>query len=172
MQYSVISKVGSLSFECQQCGECCSHLGQVHKIKEELGNYRFLVCNQYTGEKTEVAVDPDKVSLFLDKRIFIERPDACPFFRYEQSHAMGYCTVHLTRPEICRDFGCWRILILDSGGKRAGRIMGRRHLASEGAALTRLFEENSRDLAQSSDDEAWDDKVIRMLVKAGYIIRT
>ncbi|NLD56559.1 MAG: YkgJ family cysteine cluster protein, partial [Methanomicrobiales archaeon] len=42
----------------------------------------FLVNNEYTGEKTEVTVDPDKIALFQDRSIFSERPEACPFFRF------------------------------------------------------------------------------------------
>jgi uncharacterized protein len=159
-----------MPFECSQCGECCSYLGLVHIIQEEYGNYRFLVNNQYTGEKTEVVVDPDKIVLFHDTGIFRERPDACPFFRYDTASGKGYCTVHLTRPEICRDYGCWRILILDAGGKRAGRIMGVRHLASEDEALTRLFEEQVNALGEM-DDAAWDKRVIHILVAAGYTVR-
>ncbi len=51
-------------FECQQCGECCHHMGQVHIIKETLGEYEFLINNQYTGEKTLVIVDEDKHQTF------------------------------------------------------------------------------------------------------------
>jgi Fe-S-cluster containining protein len=160
-----------MSFECSQCGECCSHLGQVHEIKEDLGDYHFLVNNRYTGEKTLVTIDPDKILLFLDKSIFGERPEACPFFRYRHETRKGYCTVHLTRPEICRDYGCWRLLILDSAGKRAGRIMERRFLASEDEALTRLFEDRINCMPEM-DDEAWDREVIRVLVEAGYTVRT
>jgi len=160
-----------MPFECSQCGECCSHLGLVHVIQEDYGNYRFLVRNQYTGEKNTVAVDPDKIGLFCDRSIFRERPEACPFFRYDAALEKGYCTVHLTRPEICRDYGCWRLLILGAGGKRAGRIMCQRHLASEDEALTRLFEEQVNDLVEP-DDAAWDERVIRVLVAAGYTVRT
>jgi len=160
-----------MPFECQQCGECCSHLGLVHIIHKDLGNHRFIVNNQYTGEKTTVTIDPDKYELFRDKSIFSERPEACPFFRYDMRAAKGYCTVHLTRPEICRDYGCWRILILDSGGKRAGRIMCQRHLASEDDALTRLFEEQINDVIEP-DDAVWDAMVIRCLTRAGYTVRT
>ena len=160
-----------MPFECSQCGECCSHLGLVHLIQEDYGNYRFLVKNQYTGEKTAVAVDPDKISLFNDTGIFRERPEACPFFRYDRASAKGSCTVHLTRPEICRDYGCWRLLILDSDGKRAGRIMSQRYLASEDEALTRLFEEHINHLVEP-DDVIWDERLIRVLVAAGYTVRT
>jgi len=160
-----------MSFECCRCGECCSHLGLVHKIIEDYGDYHFLVYNQYSGERTAVSVDPDKVSLFLDKSIFLQSPEACPFFRYGPVSAEKYCTIHMTRPEMCNDYGCWRLLILNSTGKRAGRIMGRRFLASEDEALTRLFEDNSNNLVEP-DDAAWEENVILMLTRSGYKVRT
>jgi Fe-S-cluster containining protein len=160
-----------MPFECSQCGECCSHLGLVHVIMEEYGNYRFLVKNRYSGEKTQVTVDADKIPLFLDTGIFRELPEACPFFRYDPASSKGYCTVHHTRPEICRDYGCWRLLILSSDGKRAGRIMCQRHLASEDEALTRLFEEQVNHLVEP-DDKVWDRRVIQVLFAAGYTVLT
>lgn len=160
-----------IPFECSQCGECCSHLGLVHTIREDYGNYRYLVNNEYTGEKNTVVVDPDKIVLFRDRSIFAERPEACPFFRFDREAAKGYCTVHLTRPEICRDYGCWRILILDAEGKRAGRIMCQRFLASEDERLTRIFEEEINNIAEP-DDAAWDDRLTRVLVAAGYTVQT
>jgi Fe-S-cluster containining protein len=159
-----------MPFECSQCGECCTHLGLVHVILEDYGDLRFLIRNRYTGETTAVAIDPDKAALFSDTAIFQERPEACPFFRYDRAQGKGYCTVHLTRPEICRDYGCWRMLILDSEGTRAGRIMGGRHLASENEALTLLFEEQINHLIEP-DDTAWDDRVLRVLTAAGYTVR-
>ena len=133
--------------------------------------YRFLVRNQYTGERPPVVVDPDKVELFQDKSIFTERPEACPFFRFDRPSAKGYCTVHLTRPEICRDYGCWRLLILDARGKRAGRIMGQRHLDSRDPGLIRLFRDQIDRLVEP-DDRVWDETVILMLNGAGYTVRT
>ena len=65
-----------MPFECTQCGECCSHLGLVHIIEKDYGDYHFIVRNQYIGEKTAVTIDPDKVTLFCDKSIFGERPEA------------------------------------------------------------------------------------------------
>lgn len=157
-------------FECSQCGECCSHLGLVHVIVEEYGEYRFLLRNQYTGEKTSVTVDPDKIALYHDRSIFSQRPEACPFFRYNEREEKGYCTVHLTRPEICRDYGCWRLLILSPDGKRAGRIMGSRHLASEDERLTLLFEEKINHITEP-DDERWYKRVTGILTASGWLVR-
>jgi Fe-S-cluster containining protein len=160
-----------LSFECSRCGECCSHLGTVHEIKGECGNNHFLVNNLYTGEKTAVTIDPDKISLFLDRSTFLQYPEACPFYRVETASSTGYCTVHQTRPEICRDFQCWRMLILNSSGERAGRIMCQRFLASQDEALTHHFHEITSDPA-GCDDADWDERVIRALFQAGYTVKT
>lgn len=159
-----------MPFECNQCGECCSHLGLVHIIWEDYGDYRYLVNNQYTGEKTTVAVDPDKIALFHDRSIFTERPEACPFFRYDRASEKGYCTVHLTRPEICRDYGCWRIQILDNEGKRVGRIMYQRFLASDDERLIQIFDEQINS-DMEPDDAAWDKRLIHVLVAAGYTVQ-
>jgi Fe-S-cluster containining protein len=158
-------------FECSQCGECCSHLGLVHRIKEDLGNGRFLLLNQYTGEVTDVAIDSDKVALYSDTGTFLREPEACPFFRIRGDDNKGYCTVHRTRPEICRDFSCWRVLILDAEGRRAGRIMFHQTFVPEDPALSALWEERIAPLP-SDDDAAWVEDVVRILIEAGYTVRT
>ncbi len=157
-------------FECQQCGECCHYMGQVHCIQETRGEFEFLINNQYTGEKNTVVVDSDKYLLFADKSIFLDHSEACPFLRYSGRDGKAYCTVHLTRPEICRDYGCWRLLILNSRGKRAGRVMYQRAFFSDDADLTRLWKECIDDLAEP-DDGVWDEKITRILINAGYTIR-
>jgi len=159
-----------MAFECFQCGDCCSQLGLVHTIKEEYGNHRFLIHNKYTGEETEVAIDPDKIRLFEDKSIFEKLPNACPFFRHEPGSEKAFCTVHLTRPEICRDYGCWRLLILDHRGHRAGRIKYIRTLHSEDSILTRLWDTCVEE-HREPDDAKWEEAMITILTRAGYTVR-
>lgn len=156
--------------ECRQCGECCSHLGLVHTIREQRGDNEFLVNNEYTGEKTLVRIDPDKAVLFTNRNIFATLPDTCPFFRFEPVTGKGVCTVHLTRPEICRDFFCWRLLILDGTGRWAGRIMYQRYFCSDDPVLTRIWNERVRALDEP-DDTAWEEKMVRILTEAGYVVR-
>jgi uncharacterized protein len=145
-------------------------MGQVHKIKESRGDFEFLVNNQYTGEKTGVIIDSDKHNLFADKSIFLDQPEACPFLRYHPADRKAYCTVHLTRPEICRDFGCWRLLILNSQGTRAGRIMYQRAFFSDDADLTRLWK-TCIDPLNEPDNELWEEKITSILVNGGYTVR-
>jgi hypothetical protein len=153
-------------FICQQCGECCSIMGEVLCTLEDYGGYRFLLLNRYTGEKTPVTVDPDKRSLFMDA---VALPAACPFLRFSQQDGKAYCTVHLTRPEMCRDFGCWRLLIFDASGKRAGRVMQRRFFAPDNATIALFWEDNIRALDET-DDERWDEAVIGIFSLEGYTV--
>ncbi|RXE56507.1 hypothetical protein ABH15_05290 [Methanoculleus taiwanensis] len=159
-----------MGFECIQCGECCSHLGQVHVIAEEYGGYRFLIRNVYTGEKTPVCIDADKIHLYPEKGIFKERPEACPFLRKDPENRRVCCIVHATRPEICRDFSCWRLLIVDGTGTRAGRIMGSRHLAADDPVLAEVWEKEVRTMHEP-EDAAWEAEMIRIVRRAGYSVR-
>jgi len=145
-------------------------MGTVHCIRERRGDFEFLVNNQYTGEKNVVIVDPDKYDLFPDARIFVDHPEACPFMRYHPKDRLAYCTVHLTRPEICRDYGCWRMLIVNFRGKRAGRVMYQRTFFSDDDDLSRLWKECIDDLDEP-DDTVWDSVVIGILTKAGYSVK-
>ena len=159
-----------LVFECQQCGECCSHLGLMFQIAEEYDNYSFLVRNEYTGEKYEVTVAPLLHHLYNDTEIFTERPEACPFFRRNDQDSLYYCTIHLTRPDVCREYGCWRFLILDSQGKRAGRVMGTRHMHAESPALQTVWDARVRNLHEP-DDHVWDRKMCEIVRAAGFEIK-
>jgi Fe-S-cluster containining protein len=145
-------------------------MGQVHTIKEIRGEFEFLVNNEYTGEKTSVTVDQDKHNLFEDKSIFREQPEACPFLRYQIEDRKAFCTVHLTRPEICRDYGCWRLLILNAQGSRSGRIMYQRAFFSDEDDLTRLWK-TCIDPINEPDDAIWEEKITRILMHAGYAVR-
>ena len=78
----------------------------VHAVIEERGDYTFVIRNFYSGDVKEVQVDPDKIALFEDRSSIEELPDACPFLRFDGKTGKSWCTVHLTRPEICRDYCC------------------------------------------------------------------
>jgi Fe-S-cluster containining protein len=166
----MVKAMRSVEKECRQCGECCSHLGLVHTIKEKRGNDEFLVNNEYNGEKTVVRLDPGKAALFADQSIFETLPEACPFLRFEQGNGKGLCTVHRTRPGICRDFFCWRLLILDGAGTWIGRIMYQRYFCSDDPILTGIWNQSVRTLDEP-DDIVWEEKMVQIITKAGYRVR-
>jgi Fe-S-cluster containining protein len=166
----MVKAMRSVEKECRQCGECCSHLGLVHTIKEKRGNDEFLVNNEYTGEKTGVRIDPGRAALFADQSIFKMLPEACPFLRFEPGSGKGFCTVHLTRPAICRDFFCWRLLILDGAGSWVGRIMYQRYFCSDDPVLTTIWNQSVRTLDEP-DDRVWEENMVHIITRAGYVVK-
>jgi uncharacterized protein len=78
--------------------------------------------------------------------------------------------VHLSRPEICREYECWRLLILDHTGRRVGRIRYIRSLISDDALLTKIWEDCIEG-QREPDDRKWEDEMIRILRRAGYTVR-
>jgi hypothetical protein len=145
-------------------------MGLVLSVSEQGGGGKYVLSNRYTGEKTIVEVDADKVDLFEDRSTTDQFPEACPFLRFLSMDGKAYCTVHLTRPDMCRDFGCWRLLILKPDGTRAGRVMCRSHFCPDDAGLARLWEERIRDLDDPGGEE-WDRAVTTILTGAGYQVR-
>ncbi|KQC04351.1 MAG: hypothetical protein APR53_10960 [Methanoculleus sp. SDB] len=141
----------------------------VHSITKDLDNYTFVVYNSYSGDVKEVRVDPDKISLFEDRSSIETLPEACPFLRFDPA-GKAWCTVHRTRPDICRDYCCWRLLILDSRGRRAGRVFYQRTFIPDSAELGRLWEQVKPTLNGLGDAE-WDDAVIGILTASGYRVR-
>jgi len=158
-----------MPFYCQQCGECCTQMGYVHVIKADLGNNEYLIRNEYTGEETRSRISPRMLPLFEDRSTFERWPKACPFFRCDTAERKGYCTVYPTWPDICREFGCWRLLILDAHGRRAGRVMTGTYLACEDATLRQVWDYHIREM-EAADDEEWIRKVTLILSRLGYTV--
>lgn len=142
----------------------------VYRIIEECGDHTFVVHNHYTGDADTVRVDPDKIALFEDKSSIEKLPGACRFLRFDAETKNASCTIHQTRPDICRDYCCWRLLILDANGKQAGRVMYRTMLVPDDEALGQLWERVHPRLEGLCGAD-WDDEVIRILTASGYRVR-
>lgn len=158
-------------FDCLQCGECCSYLGQVHTLVREISKTEFLVRNEYTNEEKIVTLDPDKTEWYKDKSIYEMWPEACPFLRSDpDTPGRICCSVHLTRPDMCRSYGCWRILIKTQDGKIAGRIMGPHFLRTEDKDLKKIWDEKIRDI-KAPTHQAFDEAAFEILKNSGYSIQ-
>lgn len=157
----------SMVFRCRQCGECCSSMGGVLGIREKLGPADYLVWYKITGEERRVRIDPDKQDLFSLQDIFGKRPMACPFLR-ERSPGNVICTVHDTRPDLCRQYSCFRILVLSPQGERLGRVVdASRYFTTMDTGLRQLWDREIAGLG-INDENAWEKEVDTILSAAGY----
>ncbi len=154
-----------MAFFCQQCGECCSSMGDVIAIREQAGPSEFVIWFKITGEERRVWIDPDKQGLFFNQDIH-HRAMACPFLR-ERSTGSALCTVHYTRPDLCRQYGCFRILVLAADGTRLGRVIdGSRYFTTMDPDLRALWDREIG--AKEIADDQWEAFVEQVLVRAGY----
>ncbi len=142
-------------------------MGEVIGIKEEIGHLRFRIFYKITGEERIVSVDAGKEDLFHWNDIKKVRPMACPFLR-ESEQGTVICTVHKTRPDLCRRYSCFRILVLDPDGKRIGRVVAdSRYFITTDPEL-RIFWDNSVKGVCVSDEGEWEDFVDLVCTSAGY----
>jgi hypothetical protein len=137
-------------------------MGEVHAL-ERGPDGDLTVRNRYTGETTPVAIDPDKRGLLALPAI----PGACPLFRRDEA-GTGICPVHETWPAVCAEYACWRLLVMDPGGRRAARVMGSRHIAIDDHAVDDAIAPHRDRLATIADDEAWDEALTELLCRAGW----
>ena len=80
-------------------------MGDVFGIVEKIGPFEYRIRYLITGVEQIVRIDPDKEDLFTNSTILDKRPLACPFLR-DTGEGRYACTVHLTRPELCRMYLC------------------------------------------------------------------
>jgi len=158
-----------MTFVCQLCGMCCSTMGEIINIREEISPFHYRIWYTTTGEERVVTVDPDKRELFQSAITAAGPSLACPFLRIRDGRDV-ICTVHLSRPELCRQYSCFRILVLDPDGRRIGRVLnGTRYFSATDAGLYDLWQRECTGLA-GGDEMGWEEKVCRILTRAGYRI--
>jgi Fe-S-cluster containining protein len=144
-------------------------MGEVFSVEPARDGDRFVMENRYTGEKTVVEVSPVMQELYSSGETVPDWQDPCPFLRYDAGRKKAFCTVHETRPGICRDYGCWRILVVNGSGERVGRIMGWRYLHTDDQHLAQVWEE-FRNGIDSLPDPDWDNAVARFFREQGYSV--
>ncbi len=155
-----------MTFVCQRCGDCCSTMGEIIRIREQVGPCEFRIG--YTnGEERVVTVDPDKRELFCSHKSSGKLSAACPFLRVKGPWER-ICTVHASRPELCRGYSCYRILILNPDGSIAGRVpAGSRSLTTGDPLLFDYWRHEIRD-RMILDEEHWEAYVENVFRRAGY----
>jgi len=148
------------------CGECCSSMGEVIEIREQTGPSAFRIGFTVTGEEREVKIDPGREALW-SRQGMKRRTMACPFLREEEPGAV-ICTVHHSRPDLCRQYSCFRILVLDGEGKKIGRVVdGTRYFDSANAGLREAWDQECAGV-DITDEDCWEEAVENRLESAGY----
>lgn len=157
------------AFECTLCGKCCMHAGgELIEVEKRLTGRDFLCRQKIVGGTFRARVEERFLDAFADASENRKHPSWCPFLRALPGEEGKYaCTVHNSRPLICRSYTCCAMRIFDSGGREVGKVKGRRSLVTEDAAFRRCWDEGVAPLA-IDDDIAWRTEVATVLGRAGY----
>lgn len=142
-------------------------MGEIIELREVMDNGSFRIGFSVTNEERTVFLDPEKRDLFYRETIHIVRPMACPFLRQTPDKKF-VCSVHTTRPELCCQYSCYRILISDSRGKRLGKVTdASRYFTTTDADLRMLWNKEIAGIAITNEDD-WELHVETILTHAGY----
>jgi hypothetical protein len=144
-------------------------MGDIIGIVEKTGPSMFRIRFSVTGEEMAVTLDADKQELFRTQDIRLLRPRACPFLRFDIK-GRALCTIHDTRPGLCRLYTCFCLLVLDPEGNLIGRVPdGSRIFSTMNDGLRRLWEEEIAGV-DIPDEAAWEAHVADVFSRAGYRI--
>ena len=142
-------------------------MGEIIEIHEELEPDVFRIGFSVTGEERIVSVDPEKRDLFHLEVFKTLQPMACPFMRKSGTKKF-VCSVHSSRPELCRQYCCYRILVLDSQGKGIGKVTdSSRYFTTTDVDLRKIWNSEIASIG-ISDERCWEEHVEQTLTRAGY----
>jgi Fe-S-cluster containining protein len=97
-----------------------------------------------------------------------EDSPGCPFLRNDAEGKGFVCTIYATRPRICREFRCYRMIIRTRDGIEIGRVKGRRDLSAADEPLRKVWDTKIKPIS-AADDNVWLKQVSAALVRAGYL---
>jgi len=156
-----------VAFKCSGCGKCCTSFGDFIKIERQL-NHRDFFCRY--GIKNEMFlahVEGDNTLNYpLDSND--EKPaKGCPFLKKNLSGDGFTCVIYATRPSVCKEFRCYRMLIYDREGLESGRIMGTHDLKTTDKTLEKIWKEEVARIPGPRDNNQ-EKRIIGILADHGY----
>jgi Fe-S-cluster containining protein len=91
----------------------------------------------------------------------------CLFLRKNPDGEGTACAIYATRPKVCRDFRCYRMVIRNREGIVLGKVIGKNTLRTEDPALEKLWAGQIA-VIPYGDAAAWTEKVAGILAEHGY----
>jgi Fe-S-cluster containining protein len=117
----------------------------------------------------DVIVDRDKRIIFRDQDTRTLHLNACPFLRFD-TNGKALCSIHNSRPELCRMYSCFRLLVVSPEGKHIGRVQdGSRFFFTMDTELRRIWQDKIS-CVTITDETLWEKYVEKVFTQAGYRI--
>ena len=156
-----------VTFDCNWCGKCCVNFGAFIKIERQLTSRDYYCRNGIKNEIFLAHIEGDYADSHPPGSQDGEPAKGCPFMRKNPDGNGFACAIYATRPQICREFRCYRMLIYTRDGQECGRIIGRSDLKTADETLVQIWKKQIASLPHS-DDARWEKSVIESLAAHGY----
>lgn len=139
--------IGMVKFDCNWCGKCCQSFGEFIRIERQVTDRDYFCRYGITDELFPVHVQPEFSEEISDE--FEEYGGKTPeghkgcIFSRKNPEGRGFaCAVYPTRPTICREFLCYRMLIHHpASGEVRGKVIGINELRTHDEILQVLWAE-------------------------------
>ncbi|MCK9631179.1 MAG: YkgJ family cysteine cluster protein [Methanoregula sp.] len=165
-------------FTCDSCGKCCSSFGSFITIERQLNDRDYYCRYSLTRDLFPVHVDRDYADEVSDRYSSPSDSAApagkrpCPFLCRNRGGNGFICTIYDSRPQVCRGFRCYRMLVYDADNRLSGKVIGAGEISTSDETLARLWNEQIVAIPhphlQGKNDPAWVKKVIGILAAHGY----
>ncbi len=133
-------------FECNWCGKCCQSFGEFIKIERQVSERDYFCRYGITNELFPVHVLPDFADeieeKFEDSGGGGTEARGCVFSLKNPAGPGFACAIYNTRPTICKEFLCYRMLIHHpASGEVRGRVIGINELRTHDEGLKAIWNE-------------------------------
>ena len=164
-------------FVCDWCGKCCRSFGEFIKIERKLTDRDYYCRYGITNDLFLVHVQPeyaDAVSVTCsEQNPGSENPEKkCPFLQKNPGGNGFVCTIYPTRPPVCREFRCYRMLIHNSKGELVGKVIGESEIRTADETLSTIWKEHIAHIPHNhkpnTSDAGWMTNVMAILGQHGY----
>jgi len=164
-------------FVCDGCGKCCAGYGSFVRIERQLNDRDYYCRYNLSGDLFPVHTDAEYADEIMD-RYAESTPGAhdgrkpCPFLCRNRNGGGFVCGIYETRPPICREFRCYRMLIYDQKDQLIGKVIGASAITTSDEVLARLWNAEAACVphvhSPGKNDPVWAKTVIGILAAHGF----
>lgn len=165
-------------FTCDSCGKCCSSFGSFITIERQLNDRDYFCRYSLTRDLFPVHVNgefSDEVSDRYCARSGTPSPTGkspCPFLCRNPEGTGFACAIYDSRPPVCREFRCYRMLIYNRDNRLIGKVIGAGEISTSDPALARLWKEQIASVPHAhppgGNDPDWVKKVTALLAAHAF----
>jgi uncharacterized protein len=168
---------GMTTFVCDGCGKCCAGYGSFIRIERQLNSRDYYCRYSLSGDLFPVHAEGEYAGEIAERYSdetgsAAEGKKPCPFLCRNKNGAGFVCGIYSTRPPVCREFRCYRMLIYNPEGQLAGRVIGAGQISTTDESLAHVWEEHVAGLPHEHppgvNDPVWEKKVTAILAKHGF----